>query len=49
MIIIMLRVNLKNRKFRKRNRDQKIYTIHCSHFDYEKVPKQDDQVSLLHV
>ena len=28
----------------KKNRDQKIYTIH---HDYEKVPKQDEQVNSL--
>ena len=38
----------KNCKFRKRNGGQKIYTIHHSHFDYEKVPKQDEQVNSLH-
>ena len=35
--------------FQKRNRDQKIYTIHHSHFDYEKVPKQDEQVNSLRI
>ena len=35
--------------FQKRNRDQKIYTIHHSHFDYEEVLKQDQQVNLLRV
>ena len=29
--------------------DQKTYTIHHSHFDYEKVPKQDKQVNSLHM
>ena len=24
-----------------------MYTIHYSHFDYEKVPKQDEQVNSL--
>ena len=38
---------LKNCKFQKRNRDRKIYRIYHSHFDYEKVPKQDEQVNSL--
>ena len=37
---LMKRVNLKIVNFKE-------YTIHHSHFDYEKVPKQDEQVSLL--
>ena len=39
----MKQVNLKYANF-KRNMDQKTYTIHHSHFDYEKLPKQDKQV-----
>ena len=34
-------------KFQKWNRDWKTYTIHQGHFDYEKVPKQDEQVNSL--
>ena len=43
MHIIKLKKQVKC-KFQKRNRDQKTNTIHHSHFDYEKVPKQDEQV-----
>ena len=40
-------VSLKKLLISKRNRDRRIYTIHHSHFDYEKVPKQDELVNLL--
>ena len=48
--LLKKQANLKIVNFKKGiARDRKIYTIHHSHFDYEKVPKQDEQVNSLRI